>query len=623
MSREHLRSEVSWFPKAIKGPIKDMHIVHVLAPAWRGPRPPRYLGIPNEVVFGNPERWINLEDIVHRARMEKRETKRLSESEPAPLGRKRSGRAANQCYESYRRRIGRPCKSTPREDVRWTVQCIAEGRQPSGSREHGFFDELLYRLYSKNLDVFGDKAASDLYVFDIGHASCMQLKYIIHKKDSANETSPVRSGLVRLRLYAIIKELAYPPLDDFNHTFFSPIIALAAVLSPVYDVDDRTQAVAIQQVLDLSLDLDDALFEDLCCEEKSEEKPALLDEFIVRQARCDLKQLPSVDWSKLVRSPLTQFSVFVVGLSDDEVPQRLLCDPAASLANATEYSAEQSLWRTRFMHYIARVCVLGFQITADTHGLWESEPQPLRCVREFADLNLRKLVKRYLPRRSGFSVTSDAVGVASPGRKVLIRSLGPEQIEDIRKRSLKKCGDFPINGEYDGRDVLDSVAWNVLLCSLVASQEALLARFHGVISENGDITDVKAELKEFDDFYDVELFDLPKGAFYQDSFNDLKYGLDLDRQYEMLHRKLEITVGNIHADNLKWAIVAFLFAGFMALQFHELAKWLIVTIFSSVAIGLVIVRPGWSQLKLFLKKMSLWFKYAPALIREWREMRAP
>jgi hypothetical protein len=612
-----LGANVSWFSKAIEYPIKDMHIVHVFAPAWKGSNPPPYLSIRNDELFNDPARWINLKGMEHRARTEERETERLRKVEPTPIGRKRSVRAANKCYESYCLLRGKLYKQPPEQDVRWTAQCISKRRRQERKGDFtpdGFFDELLYRLYAKNLDIFGDKAARELYVFDIGYASRINLKYTLtYTRDG---TDSDRTGEVRLRLYAILKELAYPPLADFNYTFFSPIIALAAVLSPVYnDENGVPRAAAIPEVLDLSLDLDDARFED-----QRREGPLLLDEFIVGQAQRGLEQLSGVDWSSLMRPPLTQFSVFVIGLNDHEVPQGFLRDPAARLVKATDAAPDcQSHWRTQFLHYIARVCALSFQITAEPHGLWERNPQPLRCIQEFAALKLSKFAKTYLPTRSVVSVRSNMLEVAAPGRKVLVQSLNADQIDDIKKRRSKTNGDFLIDWNYKRRDVLDSVARNALLCSLVTSQEALLARFHAVISESGDIADVKADLKEFDNFYDVDLFDLPNSAFYQDAFNDLKHVLDLDRQYEMLHKKLEITVSNIHADNLKWAIVAFLFAGFMAItSINDVVKLIIVTIFSSVAISLVIVRPGWSQLKLLCKKIGRWIRFAPALIGELR-----
>jgi hypothetical protein len=643
---------VSWFSETIEGPIKDMHIVHVFTPAWKASSPPRYHSIRNQELFNDPQRWINLECMSTRARTEERETARLRNSDQRflPLGKKRSVKAANGCYSSNSPQGHKLCQQPPREDVRWTAQCISTERKEEEGRDfkpHGFFDELLYRLYAKNLDIFGDKAARELYVFDIGRAANVQLKYTIKQKDTEErdcaahqkgadefketaEAGPVRTGKVRLRLYALLKELAYPPLDDFNHTFFSPFIVLAAVISPVYDPGDEIQAAAIRQVFDLSLDLDDALFE--ACEKECPGRGTRLDDFMICQAH-GLGRHLNIDWARLTRPPLTQFSVFVIGLDDVEIPQRFLCDPAAPLEPSTvacsrsrwrtqflDYAARS--WRTQFLHYIARVCALGFQITAEPGGLWSRAQQSLRCEQEFADLDLRKLTKKYLPRRSSVSVRSDMVGVVAPGRKILVHNLSAAQICEFNERRYEKNGDFSINGDYTRRDVLDSVARNVLLCSLVTSQEALLSRFHSVISEDGDITEVKADLKEFDNFYDVDLFDLPNGAFYQDAFNDLKHAFDLDHQYKMLLTKLEITVSNIHAENLKWAIVAFLFGAFMALRFDEHWKLIIIAAFSSIAVGLVIVRPGWSQMKLLCKKLGRWIIYAPALIGEWRDTRA-
>lgn len=36
--------------------------------------------------------------------------------------------------------------------------------------------------------------------------------------------------------------------------------------------------------------------------------------------------------------------------------------------------------------------------------------------------------------------------------------------------------------------------------------------------------------------------------------NTFKAALDLDRQYEMLHRKLDIAIGKVHSDSLSWLV---------------------------------------------------------------------
>jgi hypothetical protein len=595
-----------------------MHIVSVFTPDWTWRHRPRFLRLRNEALF-QPQRWIAFpvpDD--HRERLEAIETTRLRERKPPSLGRRRAARAANECYYD----ANGVFMDQNHQDVRWTAQCLGGSRL--GGATTGVFDELLYRLYARNLDVFGAKAASDLYTFDItprcralgDHYTGSCDTYYEYRIERTDECDQVISGTTRLRLFAILNEVQ-PPFHDLAHTFFSPAISVATVLSPKYELDN-----AIHCVAQLSGSFDIAKFKQ---EESHESDWQTLDALMLAVARTCLYNLSSdASWCNLRPSPLTQLTVFVIGVDESKVTQGALVDPALL--------GEQWLaWRTHFLHFLGRLCLSAFRYTKAADDVDSTAAPYLRCEQEFAALKLRDFVERYLPKRSQFSITSDTFNIVTPGRKVIVRSLNREHVEETKRRDErsawsqkrdtickpKDTSDYNEFYDYNGlgRGTLDSVAWNTLLCSLVTSQEALLSHFHDAVLEDEDVARVRKELKEFDDFYDVALFDLPGSAPYQASFNELKKALNLDSQYAMLHRKLELAVGKIHAGNLRWAIVAILAVTIIDIIRDTKNKWLVAAPFSAASIY-ILLRPMQWQVGLFCKQVITWIMNFPALVLE-------
>ena len=179
-------------------------------------------------------------------------------------------------------------------------------------------------------------------------------------------------------------------------------------------------------------------------------------------------------------------------------------------------------------------------------------------VARVENLTIKRMARTFLPERTRFIEEDDVISVVSPGRKLLLRYLSNEQVGRLNRRKLSGP-DYTEMEDHNPDDVLDSVAWNVLLLSLVTWQEALLDRFHSV-ALGKDPSDLVSALRDFDDFYDDDLFELPNSAGFQDSFNVFKAALDLDRQYEMLHRKLDIAIGKVHSDSLSWLVFSLIVA---------------------------------------------------------------
>lgn len=509
----------------------QMGIVRVFVPSWRAGGHDRYLRIANEKLL-DPRRWIRLDDTGRgRSQRELKQTKRLREQYPPSKVRRRTIDAATKAFLQG----AKPSGTGDRRDVEWTVQSLRPDYRATD------YDPLLYKLYERSIITFGEKAARDLYIFDVGMSTFDHLNYYVDKPSHAPATVN-RTGRVDLRIFAILRQLSHPPFDDFEHTLFSPLITLAAVLLP----SDGAK----EQVLDVALDVDDALF-------FSDGSPSVrrsVDELMVHLADSQLRVL----FDHPIDGPIlryderhTAFSAFVLGLCSESMPQWYLTDPITAAkeasvlnrpANISPTLLERLPSRARFLSILSRLCLRHFRITKSRFGLWKSEACALWLDDDGQLTSLRHLVHNHFPRRSSLSVLSDVIFISTPGRLTLIHSLDASKSPDGSQSSY---------GE-----TLDDVAWIIELVSLVTRIEVSLDWLHSLINEGKPILDIRRRLREFDDFYDIGLFDLPRSAICQAHFNDVKYALSLDHQYDMFHRKLEIMVSDIHSRNLTWAVVA-------------------------------------------------------------------
>lgn len=560
----------SWLSETVAGPVADLHIVRVFAAHFPTPSPP-FLTPDNEAILGRTGQWVVFP--FTRVRVEQRETERLCDRQ-VPIesyARRRTSEAANRFYR--RQHAG----SRESQDIRWTAQCVGERDK---------FDELLYRVYSKNLDVFGEKAERDLYTLKL--ADGKEEYAIAHRGDENCDT-------IRLRVFAVLKEAAHPSFADFGSTWFSPVLAIVGVVSRAEDDDS-----GVVRMLDLSLSLEEAFW--------NRDANLRIDRLVLQRATNALDRLGGVNWQRLSPTTFTQFSAFVMGLRESEMPREFISKgPSKSLA----HPAGGAVWRRHFLHLLARMSIPTFHVTDPRVGFWK-EGARLRWTADFEGASLKDFVKHFLPKRSSLLSADDITSVLSPGRKILLRHLLPEQVHDIERH---KGRDYDIAEDHNPHTLLDSVAWNMLLLSLSTTQEALLARLHLMLSDDGDVGGVKEALRDFDDFYDIEMFDLPNGALYQDSFAAIKHALDLNHQYDMLHKKLEITVSNIHADNLKWAIVAFLFLAGINLVAPPTLRSGVVALFSVVVIAFVILRPVRHQIRPWFECTLDVLYYLPDVVR--------
>lgn len=547
-----------------------MHVVRVFAASW-GPETPLFLRIPNSEILGAVERWVMMPADNNRIRVEARETTRLRESPIDSYARRRTAAVANAYYRREPTATA-TADAQRRQDIRWTAQSLNRRNANDG------YDELLYRTYAKNLDVFGEKAERDLYILALDDRIA---KYGIEHRGPAQST-------VRLRAFAVLKEAAYPSIADFDSTWFTPIISIVGVVS-----SNSPQPGKFSDLLDLSLAIEEAYWDDT---------DRRIDSFLLDIARDRLAVLRGPNWGSLRSQFLTQFSAFVIGLDDAAVSRDVLLGEQRLPPRAVA-------WRQLFLSFAARLCIPTFHGTEADFGYWVPGAL-LRWGPDLARATLPGIVEKLLPVRSRLLIADDVVSVVTPGRKMLLRFLTKEQVGGIR-RDLART-----QNHSNPHSLLDSVAWNSLLLSLATMQEALIARFHSMLSDDGDIAGVRQALRDFDDFYDIEMFDLPNGGLYQDSFNAIKHALDLDHQYKMLHRKMEITVSDIHASNLKWAIVSFLFLAFMTLDWGggQTLKWAIVGVFAIIAVTYVVLMPMWGSMRILFAELPNFVMSAPRLL---------
>lgn len=233
------------FSEIVADGIEDMHILHVfILQAFRVDKraPLRKLEIPDEILLADPDKWVRLPD--ERREVERWETERLRLETLFASDRSDRYYVAEKAKQHFASR-SEP-ESDERQDVRWTAQALPRNRD---------FDELLYRLYAMNRDVFGDKATRDLYVFSL-------LDQPKQEVQPPGEGTP--KARVRLRIYALMKQLANQR-GSKTHTLFNPVIAVAAVLSPTWnETGDENGSgssfPSMQSMLDLSLSPETAHF---------------------------------------------------------------------------------------------------------------------------------------------------------------------------------------------------------------------------------------------------------------------------------------------------------------------------------------------------------------------------
>ena len=423
-----------------------------------------------------------------------------------------------------------------------------------------------------------------LYVFDVtppasentGHSVAFRIAF------PSDSGLLQQTGVVRMRLYAVMRQLAYPPAYNPECTWFSPAIMIAAVISPGLGVTNRTdRKTCVEDVIKLSLDIEHAEVKAVKPEDLLHTY-GLLDDYSRLVATKYLKSIDSsLPWGRLESLRLTNFSACIMDIDDAKISRRVFDMP--------DYFS--SAWRGRFFHYLTCLCYPKFQLCRQPAELLGTTPASLKCESEFRFMPLRELVERYFPGCSSYSIRDDTISLNSPGRRVLLRSVSEPPI-------LQDQGP---GGDYNKRRILGSAAWNVLLLSLVAGQEAALERFHSDLPKPSGIAVVRDGLKNFDDFYDVDLFALPTSSAYREAFDALQDSISLDHQYEMLHKKLEVSVSEIHASSLVWAVVAFLFLALLEIIPRGAYKDAVVALFLVLAVATVVVFPsrrlwaGWAD----------------------------
>ena len=341
--------------------------------------------IPNYTLYAKPSRWLKFPNGDQRLLAERWETEHLRTSTPVTRSRKYTADAANafflKCDSAEREPVVREAVPESRQDVRWTAQFIGKGRTRADARE-GEFDELLYRIYAKNLDVFGEKAERDLYFLDVGCSKIVEATYQIARPKLAPSGAD-RDGVLRLRSYVVLKEVDFVGARDLGRTWFSSIFMVAAVLSPLYKLSGD-----VSDVIDLSLMLEEATWG---IKGQVASPQVRLDDFLFRNAVeqlqvvfPDVRRKPESHsvWTSFQRLPLTTFTAVILAADQQRLPRALLCDRHRAEAPASNW---EQPWRTAFLHFLARVCVPHYHVTMKGFGFWLRRER-LRWWRELKTL---------------------------------------------------------------------------------------------------------------------------------------------------------------------------------------------------------------------------------------------
>ncbi|MHB8179174.1 MAG: hypothetical protein ACYDA5_11915 [Vulcanimicrobiaceae bacterium] len=532
----------------VKTPDSDEHI--------------RDIRLGDECLLKKTERWVEIPEKNHRMKAERAATEKLRQRS-GELGPARSevSQKANRFFQEQHSTEGL-------EDARWTVQCL------DGKELH---DPFLYRLYARNMDIFGDKAATDLYVFQLPIESPQR---IVSFRPRHMDPKTVT---VHIRAYALFKALKNQGNRSDQSEWFSPIVSVAAILSPVFSnaadpfPEDFTRLMMNLENASIgrlipdcakntstkdSMPLDQRLKELFDYQILSDEESGDGDDRSVHRSGVGkVGILPHRgravrgEWNSLALG-LTSYSGFVVALQQEDA------DPLCSESPASE-------WRSVLYHFLARLCASSFHLHSS-----DSKRFPPRWHDVFQSISLSTFCKRFLPQPSAHALTNNSVSLMSPGRKVQVLSLRDEECKDIydRRRSEKTLLEPAVTGstaksdpiDYTVSDPLNAVAWNALCLGLIAMQEALLQVYHDELSlrstprvwykrwldwleqlESFVGLDPKHRLvcgaiDDFDDFYDTALFDVPGSAYYDDVFKSAQRVNGITHAYKMLEKKLAI-----------------------------------------------------------------------------------
>jgi hypothetical protein len=593
----------------------DLSIVHAFAAQpfpLTGVHPYSLIDFESDKLLGTPGRWVSLPNDECREDGEKATSKRLGEDRNDRSKRRADGRffVAEQADKSYRDLTKRCHEKFAKQDVRWATQ---HADDVSKSPEAPPADPFLYRLYAKNLDVLGDKASRDLYTFTLLKKDGIRLSYSLVEREAGyeNAISPSAEGAgnrtVNLRLFLVAKQLANQDAEPkdvrkkigwFFRTplrwlarspgvLFAPVVAVAAVLVPDCDAqsDQLTRSRKLEQMLELSMRFAEATFTVAGSGKDNRPLSEVLLETVQREIGSRESVLSGIrptnstcfewrilPWPKVTSAPwslknlaLTQVSAFILGLRGDLVDQSFITNKLALS------STRRSRLRALLIHFFAALCDPSFRASRSLAPHLPSRAKELRYP-DVARHSLRRLVKDYFPAGSSVQQTSNTLSIVSPGRKVLIRSLPA-------RAACGTCDGSAPTYDYNSDDALESAAWNLLLMSLVVTQEAQLQAYHAELSQNQNIERVQEALNDFDDLFDVSLFDLPSGAWYRDSFEQMKFATGIDRQYEALDKKLEILQETRELQSLKAAkfsiVLAFVtfFAAFLVQLFTLNFQW--------------------------------------------------
>jgi hypothetical protein len=421
---------------------------------------------------------------------------------------------------------------TPPDPPAWLHRMVQRAPQSLGSQQ---LDDILYAIFSRSVSILGARPADQLITVFLQEFDDVQLL-------EPQGTHAI--GECRLQVFAVLKAVR-PTQRDFFYIRFSPVVAMTAILRPkepwAFDAsaDERmllldaykalgtarvtTRGKTYRGITDLLQSsvatyffrdyhyLSDAEIAEL--KKAADSKTSLAAKF----ERGEVRTLDDANFGVVTKWGVRTFigSIFQCPVT---VIRSLVC-PKASPPSGEHQVANGSFY------------VLFQELLAPGHAFDGKN----YCELLNAQLQQKSIVdfaKECLPENAYLLLSPHSIGLLAPGRRLQM------VYEDETN---------PLNSDPEKR-FRDAYAWNILLLSLTAMQEGLLALYHRRLGDEAiseaDLKDVAQEaIEDFSDYFDVSFFKSYASAFFRDAYERMQRVNSLDHQYAMLRERLSLALG--------------------------------------------------------------------------------
>lgn len=403
------------------------------------------------------------------------------------------------------------------------------------ARQDPDLGKILYAIFSRSVSILGARPADQL------------ITVFLHEYDDVHLVQPqgkASLGEFHLQVFAVLKAVR-PTQSGYFFIRFSPVVAMTAILRSKNPWNDHTSA----EERTLLLDIYNALGTSRV---KSGEK--------TYRGITDLLQDAFADY-------------FFAGyhyLNDDQI-EALKAENDPKAAYSTMLSSENSQiktlkgaefgvvtkWGVRtFMGAVFQcplsvirslICpTVGAAPDRATNGSFYLLLQELlapgnafdgKSYRELIEAQLdnksiREFTKECLPQNAYLLLSPHSIGLFAPGRRL---------------QMVYEDEGNPLGSDREKR-FRDACAWNILVLSLTAMQEALLALYHRrlgdeEISEDGLKDVAQSAIEDLSDYFDVSFFKSYASAFFRDAYEQMQRVNGIDHQYRMLRERLSLALG--------------------------------------------------------------------------------